>query len=306
MTRWLLPVVKISVPLIVAFFVGRVIHGNWQQVRAEPWRLDAGLLALSFVLGAAWHLVRPFGWARLIRGFGHDLPYWDIYRVYRKSEMSRYVPGGVWQFASRIYLTRQYGVAAAPCLAATLLDMALAALAAMVPAAWLAGSASTSLGAWQRSVLLAFPLIACGFVYPKVLNAWAEPAARWLRQPYRRLEIGPRQMFAIWAMYVSAWTLLGFAMACFARGLLPGISTAQVAYIAGSYALAWVAALLTLVAPAGVGIREGILGILLAQTVAAGTAMTLAVAMRLWAICMELAWLAVGALRPGKNGRATS
>ncbi len=304
MTRRILPLVKISVPLIVAFFIGRMIYGNWQQVRAEPWRLDAGLLALSFLLGAAWHLVRPLGWARLIRGFGHDLPYWDIYRVYRKSEASRYVPGGVWQFASRIYLTRRHGVGAAPCLAATLLDMALAALAAMVPAAWLAGSASTSLGTWQRSVLLAFPIVACAFVYPKVLNAWAEPVARWLGQPYQRLEIGARQMFAIWAMYVGASTLLGFAMACFARALLPAISGGQFAYIAGCYVLAWVAALLTMVAPAGMGIREGILGILLAQALAAGTAMTLAVAMRLWAVCMELAWLGAAALRPVKGGRA--
>lgn len=298
MTRPILRVVKTSVPLIVAFFIGRMISGNWQQIRAEPWRLDAGLLAVSFLLGAAWHLVRPLGWTRLLRGFGHDLPYWDIYRVYRKSEVSRYVPGGVWQFASRIYLTRRYGIGAAPCLAATLLDMALAALAAMVPAAWLAGSASTSLGTWQRYALLAFPLVACAFVYPRVLNAWAEPVARWLRQPYRRLEIGGRQMFAIWAMYAAASTLLGLAMACLARALLPAIGGGQFAYIAGCYALAWVAALLTMVAPAGMGIREGILGILLAQTLAAGTAMTLAVAMRLWAVCMELAWLAVGAFRP--------
>ena len=106
-------------------------------------------------------------------------------------------------------------------------------------------------------------------------------------------------------MYVGASTLLGLAMACFARALLPSISGGQFAYIAGCYVMAWVAALLTMVAPAGVGIREGILGMLLAQTVAAGTAMTLAVAMRLWAVCMELAWLAA-ALQPPRGGRATA
>lgn len=306
MTRRLLPLVKTCVPLIVAYFIGRMIHGNWQQVRAEPWRFDAALLALSFALGAAWHLVRPLGWTRLIRGFGHDLPFWDVYRIYRKSEVSRYVPGGVWQFASRIYLTRKYGVGAATCLAATLLDMALAALAAMLPAAWLSGPASTSLGTWQKSALLVFPLVACALVYPRALNAWAEPVARWLRRPYRRLTMKTRQMFAIWAMYVGASTLLGLAMACFARALLPVISGGQFAYIAGCYVMAWVAALLTMVSPAGVGIREGILGMLLAQTVAAGTAMTLAVGMRLWAVCMELAWLGAAALQPAKGDRAAA
>ncbi|MCY4188684.1 MAG: hypothetical protein OXD30_09395, partial [Bryobacterales bacterium] len=77
------------------------------------------------------------------------------------------------------------------------------------------------------------------------------------------------------------------------------------AQIAGCYALAWVTALLTMVAPAGMGVREGILGILLSQAVATGTAMILAVAMRLWAIAMELAWLAVGLLpRTAKTEQA--
>lgn len=302
MTRRFLHIAKIVVPLVVAFFIGRMIYGNWQQIRAEPWRLDLGLLAVSFALGAAWHLVRPLGWTRLIRGFGHDLPYWDVYRVYRKSEASRYVPGGVWQFASRIYLTRRYGVGAATCLAATLLDMTLAALAALVPAAWLAGSASTSLGTWQRSALMAFPLFACTVIYPKVLNAWAPTVARILKQPYQHLEMSAGQIFSIFASYVAASTLLGFAMAVLARSLLPSIDGAQLTYMAGCYILAWVAALLTMVAPAGMGVREGILGILLAQASAVGTAMTLAVAMRLWAVCMELAWLATGQLVGRKEG----
>ena len=306
MTRWLRAAVKIAVPLVVAFFIGRLIHENWQQVRSEPWRLDFGLLALSFALGAAWHLVRPLGWTRLIRGFGHDVGYWEIYRIYRKSEASRYVPGGIWQFASRIYLTRTHGVSAAVCLAATLLDMTLAGLAAMVPSAWLAGSAITSLGPWQRFALLAFPLFACMLVYPSVFNAWAAPVARRLGQPFRRLKIGAREMLVLWAMYVGASTLLGLAMATFALALLPVVDAGQFAYVAGCYVLAWVAALLTMIAPAGMGVREGILGLLLSRTLASGTAMTLAVAMRLWAVSMELVWLAAAAVGPPRDHRPRS
>ncbi len=298
MIRRGLPILKAAIPLILAYFIGRMIYANWQQVRAEPWRLDVGWLALSFVLGAPWHLVRPLGWTRLLRGFDYDVPFWDVYRVYRESELSRYVPGGIWQFAARIYLTRRYGISAAACLAATLVDMTLAALAALVPAAWLAGSTSTSLGEWQRFILLIFPVLAFAVVYPPVFNAWAVRLARLLKQPFRRLEIGLGQMLQIWALYVATWVLLAFAMASFSRALLPGLDAERFTYVAGCYALAWVAALLTMVAPAGMGIREGILGLLLAQAVAAGTAMTLAVAMRLWVVAMELTWLAIGLLMP--------
>lgn len=303
MSRWALPAVKIAIPLILSFFIGRMIHGSWQQIRAEPWQLDPVRLALSFACAAAWYLVRPFGWTQLINAFGHDLRYGDVYRAYRKSELSRYVPGGVWQFASRVYLTRRYGVEAATCLCATMLDMVLAALASLVPAAWLAASAATSLEGWQKGLLLAFPVLACGAVYPRALNAWAGPLARRAKLPFRPIEITAARMLSIWAGYVGAWILLAFAMALFASAILPSLDGGQLTAIAGRYALAWFVALLTMVAPAGVGVREGLLGLLLAQVVAAGTAMTLAVAMRLWLVAMEVVWLAAGAAMPRDGTR---
>ncbi len=298
MTKWALPAFKCAVPLVLAYFIGRQIHGNWEQVRAETWQLDGRWLALSFFPAAGWYLLRPLGWALLLRGFGHNVGYGELYRVFRKAELSRYVPGGIWQFASRIYLTRRFGVGSAACVAATLLDTILAGLGAIVPATWLAASGLTTLGTWQRVALAVFPLLAMAFVYPRVLNAWAQPLSRLLKQPYTALQTSAGRMLGIWAMYAGVWIGLAFGMACYARALLPSLTLGQLAYVAGSYALAWLAALVTMIAPAGMGVREGILGLLLSRIVAAGTAMTLAVAMRLWIILMELAWLAACPLMP--------
>ncbi len=306
MTRWLVPAAKIAVPLILALFIGRMIYGSWQQIRSESWSLDPVRLALSGVCAAAWYLVRPLGWQRLIAGFGHWVPYGEIFRIYRKSELSRYVPGGIWQFASRVYLVRSHGVDAPACLAATMLDMVLAALAAMVPAAWLAGSAVPALGVWQKIVMFGFPVVACAIVHPPALNAWAAPLARRLGQPYRRLEISTGRMFLIWGAYVAMWLLLAMAMALFASAVLADFGREHYAFVAGSYALAWLLALLTMVAPAGVGVREGILGFLLSQALALGTAMTLAVAMRLWIIVLELVWFALGYAMPRERARSAA
>ena len=284
---------KLAVPLIVAFFIGRLIYENWRQIRGEPWQLDAGDLLLSFVLAAGWFLARPLGWMVVIDCFGHSIPFGEIYRVYRKSELSRYVPGGVWQFASRVYLTRRYGVQPAACLAATLVDMTLAALASMVPAVWAAAAALPQLGEYQRGLLLIFPLLSFAVVHPRALNAWAGFLARLLKQPYTPLRIGAAKLFGVWALYLAAWVGLTAAMAFFARSLLP-FAGASFTFIAGSYALAWLTALLTMIAPAGVGIREGVLGLLLGRVLAPGTGLTLAVAMRLWLVAMELVWWAAG------------
>ena len=305
MTERALQTLKAIVPLVLAFFVGRMILSNWDQVRGEDWAFEPIWLAASLGLGSAWHLARPLGWTWLLRGFDHRVPYWDVYLIYRKSELSRYVPGGVWQFAARVYLVRRFGVSASACLAATLLDLTLAALAALVPAAWLAVTASESLSAWQLALLLAFPVLALAIVYPPVFNTWAGRVTAILRQDLPRLEFRVVQMARIWTMYVCSWILLAGAMACFARGLLPGLAFREFVQVAASYPLAWVTALLTMIAPAGVGVREGVLGLLLARSMAVGTAMAIAVAMRLWAVSTELAWLAVGLGVARFRGQAT-
>ena len=301
MTSRVIPVLKAAVPIALAYFVGRMIHGNWEQVRTEAWTVDVRWLAASLALGSAWHLARPFGWAQLLGGLEKRVPYWDVYLIYRKSELSRYVPGGIWQFAARVYLVRKFGISAASCLAATLLDLTLAALAAIVPAAWLAHIALDSLSDWQAGALMGLPLLALAVVHPRVFNWWAGRVSRLLKQPLPKLEVRARQMAGIWAVYVGAWILLAGAMASFARGLLPALGAERFVYVAASYPLAWVTALMTMVAPAGVGVREGILGILLANSMAVGTAMALAVAMRLWAVGTELAWLGAGLLVAGRR-----
>ncbi|MEZ5365975.1 MAG: hypothetical protein R2748_27490 [Bryobacterales bacterium] len=63
-------VAKFVVPLIVIFFVGRVILNNWEQVRTADWDVRPGYLALSFVLSCAWFVFRPFGWNIILNGFG--------------------------------------------------------------------------------------------------------------------------------------------------------------------------------------------------------------------------------------------
>lgn len=292
---------KFLIPLIVALSIGRLIYGNWRQVSSEPWQLDSGYLILSFVLASGWFLARPLGWMIVINGFGHSIPFGEIYRVYRKSELSRYVPGGVWQFASRVYLTRRYGVEPAVCLAATLVDMTLAALAALGPAVWALSTALPQLGGYQRGVLTAFPLLAFAVVHPRVLNAWAGLLSRLLKQPYTPIRISAARLFGVWAIYLAAWVGLAAAMAFFARALLPSAGS-LFALIACSYALAWLTALLTMVAPAGMGIREGILGLLLSRVLTAGTGLTLAVAMRLWLVAMELVWWAAGRWFPPRRG----
>lgn len=290
-------ILKILVPLIIAFFVGRVIHTNWEQVRDANWQFSPLYLAGSFLLCSAWFLFRPLGWNVILNRFGRKVPYGAVYRVYRQSELSRYVPGGVWQFLSRIYLIKRWHVTASACMAATIVDLVLATLAALIPASWTLQEAFPGMQTYHKVVLMAFPVASLLVVHPKIFNAWAGFVAERLRQPWTPLEIRWQQLLGVWAMYVAGWLMICAGVAMFARGILamePGGST----YLGSSYAVAWLIGTLTMIAPAGMGVRDGALGLMLARVLAEGPAFTVAVGVRFWVMLVEICWVGLGSLMP--------
>ncbi len=297
MIRKIAKVLKFGVPLIVAYFVGRVIHTNWEQVRDADWQFSPFYILGAALLSSTWYLARPLGWNIILNRFGRPVPYLAVYGVYRQSELSRYVPGAVWQFLSRIYLIKRWHVSASACMAATVVDMVLATLAAIIPALWTLQEAFPGMQAYHQVVLLAFPVVSILVVHPKIFNAWAGFLAERLRQPWTPLAIGWSQLLGIWAMYVVGWLLQCAGVAMFAHGILE-MEPGGAAYLGSSYAVAWLIGTLTMIAPAGMGVREGAMGLLLTRVMAEGPAFTLAVGVRFFALLVELALVGLGALMP--------
>ncbi len=298
--RTLAHAAKIAVPLVIAFFVGRVIVANWTQVREADWRFSPLYLIVSFLLCSPWFLARPLGWNVIINRFGRRVPYSAVYRVVRQSELSRFVPGGVWQFVSRVYLIKKWHVPASAALAATVIDLFLAALAAIIPALWSLGEALPNLARFQRIMFWVFPLASILVVHPKIFNAWAGHLAKRMGQDWQDLEIRWSMLLGIWGLYVAGWILQCAGVALFVRGVID-IGPHGTVFIGSSYAAAWLAGTLAMVAPAGMGIREGALGLLLSRLIPEGPAFTLAVGIRFWLLILELAWFSFGSLLPRRE-----
>ena len=292
MTKRVLSVAKVLLPLVIAFFIGRVIYRNWQHVREAEWDLAPRYLLLSLVLTACWFTVRPLVWSILLKRFGYPISFRGAYWVVRRAELSRYVPGTIWQYVSRIYLASRYGVPAAVCMAATFLETVLLILASLGPALWNLGTLLPDLARFQRILLVAIPVAAAVLVHPRVLNLWARLLSRALKQPYREMKMPWSTIAVLLGIYLGVWVLHGLGAGVFVRGVMV-IPVDLVPVMASYYALAWLVAMVSVVAPAGMGIRDGVLGLLLSQLMPVGVAFTVAVAVRLWMTVVELVWAAL-------------
>src|SRR5690606_776282 len=92
----------ISFLLIAAAFafLAREIVRNFDAVREFDWQLRPAVLALSLV---ALMVVLAAGvafWALVLRSFGVRIPLLPLARTWFLANLSRYIPGVVWQFVS--------------------------------------------------------------------------------------------------------------------------------------------------------------------------------------------------------------
>ena len=292
MTKRVLSVAKVLLPLVIAFFIGRVIYRNWQHVREAEWELAPSYLLVSFLLTACWFTVRPLVWSTLLKRLGYPISFRSAYLVVRRAELSRYVPGTIWQYLSRVYLAGRYGVPAAVCMAATFLETVLLILASLGPAVWNLDALLPDLARFQRILLVAIPVGAFVLAHPRVLNLWARLLSRALKQPYREMKMRWSTMALLWAVYLGVWVLHGLGAGVFVKGVMV-IPVDRVPELASYYALAWLVAMVSVVAPAGMGIRDGVFGLLLSRLMPVGVAFTVAVAVRLWMTVLELFWTAL-------------
>ena len=292
MIRRLLPWLKWLVPLAAAIFIARVIHLEWRKVRDFDWRFDVVFLALSFAATSTWFLVRAFVWRTILAHFACVLPYRECLRIFVLSELSRYVPGTVWQYFSRIYLAGQWGVPAAVTLSSALMELLLMALAAVPLVLWHIDEVFPIIGHAQRVLLLAFPVAAVLLLQPAALNRLARFLLPRLKMEYAPIELRFRTIAGLWAVCLVLWIAFGAGFVLFARSLTP-IGFAAGVQLVSQYAASWLIGVVTFFAPGGIGVREGILGLLLAKMMPLGTALVVAVASRLWLISLELLWAAV-------------
>jgi hypothetical protein len=286
-------ILKFLVPAVIAFFIGRTIYRNWREVREANWAFDGGYLLLSILLTVGWFALRPYVWAAILGRFGHPIRYGAAFRIFRQAELSRYVPGAVWQYVSRVYLASRWGVPAAATMAATIVETVLLILASILPALLNIREALPRLEGIQQVLLFAFPVVALVVVHPRVLNLWAGFLARRMQQPYTELRIGWGSLAGVWFTYSVMWLVVGLGVGLFVRGVI-SIPLNDVPRVGSYYAAAWFIGIVSVVAPAGMGIREGAFGLLLAQAMPLGAALTIAVGVRLWMTLLELLWAGVG------------
>lgn len=312
--RWLWRVAQVAVLAAVIFGIWLALGPelrtlSWDDVRT--FAPSPGRLLASLVLLLGMYVAHAILWRRIVTDLGVGRP--DLrttIRVYFVASLGRYIPGKVWQVAGLAVLSSRAGMSAGGATAAALLGQfgflatGLLFVAVILPD-WVSGPLPYVLGL----VLVS----AAGAIWVLTATPAGHSAREWIRNRLGErsrervgaaLELADRMRgrdAIAWAFgYGLTWVLLGVAFSLFTTAFVPE-AMANNRMLAGTVAASYLAGYMVLLAPAGIGIREGAMTALLAAIPGfpVAAAIVVAVLSRIWFTIGELLPLALVPLLPG-------
>jgi hypothetical protein len=254
--------------------------------------LLSGCLA---VLGTA----SLFGlWRALLRGLGAEIPVsrgWDVFFV---SQLGKYLPGLVWPAVAQMEAGRRWGLSRRVMLAANLLMLTVLTGSGLVVGLlllpWSTGVDGVPWWAWLGAAL------AVGVcLYPRMLTALVDRVFRRRASESPRVSLTPSAMARALAWALLVWVVYGVHVWVLVRAVGGSGADAAVASV-GGMAIGWALGLVVVIAPAGAGVRDGILVAVLAPLIGRTPALAVALGSRGLQALADVLLAAAGALRTAR------
>lgn len=283
--------------LAVGLFVWRAVAGRWEEFRALefPLELHAGWVLASGTIVLATYGLLVAAWRAVLVGWGEKLAYGPAAWIWTVSNLGRYLPGKVWSVAGLAVLAQREGVAGWAAVGAAVAMQAIAVGSGVAVAAVTVPGTLSTPGIVVATAVAAVTVAA--LAAPRVVAI----AARVLRRAdLRPLPVGA--VLIAGAATTVSWLSYGAAFWCLARGTL-GPTALGFTPAVGVFAGGYVAGLVALFAPGGVGVREAVFVALLAPGVGTGGAIVLGLASRVLLTLTEVAAALLGLL-VGRGRRA--
>ncbi len=293
------------VAALILYFMARSLSRSFAEI--GTYRLDVSYsrVVLSFCILAVLFLIYGLVWRYILSMFGFKLSFARSMRVWFLSQAGRYIPGKVWFALGRIYLCERSGIPRSVATIAMAYEMSLVLASALV----VFGIASICVP------VVGFMSYALGMVLVGAILLVSHPSV--LRVVLRKfskistqLDLKYVDTLKILTIYICCWIIYGIGFYLVATSVaIPSelvqfkVASSFKAMIAmiGINSVAWAGGLLSIITPAGLGVREGISGMLLLNLVQKPYPVLIPLVARLWVTLGEMATIGAVLMRRGEK-----
>lgn len=271
--------------LILGFMIKEFIQ-NWQEIRPYLVNAKIGVLGIAIGLYAIAFLATGYNWAYLLWRMDDRVGKREYLHIHMVSALARYIPGGIWNIVGKAYMCTEKGVEKSATIASMILEYVFQIISSglfflfFLPVLMQEILTPVLTGFFLLLVVLVI------FLLPCAVRIGMRILGKVFREDLSGMRMENRYVYRILAQYVGVWLFTGFGLIILVWAF-EDISWMQGGYLMLSYPISWVVGFLS-PSPNGMGIREGVLRILLGTRYSYELLLLITLTTRIWTILGEV------------------
>ena len=247
--------IQLGIAIVVFGFLVLTVINQWAEIKDKGVHFHVLWLIPAFLVLPFFYALSAFGWDLILRFLGYRIGVGRAQVAWGQPLLARYVPGSVLYVLGRVLLSERAGVPRRITIASIVYEQAISATSAVAVAAYfIISHPDLQHEPLRWAVLLVIPALVA-LLSPPVFRPLADRVLRAFGRESLPAVISLRGVIALLAFYALNWGVVSIGLYCVARSV-SSIPLDQVLTIGSAQAVGYVAALVTLIAPAGLGVRD--------------------------------------------------
>jgi hypothetical protein len=246
---------QVGLAVVIFGFLVLTVVNDWSDIKSEGVHFQVLWLIPAMIILPFYFVFSAFGWDLILRSLGYRIGFGRAQVAWGQPLLARYVPGSILYVLGRVLLSERAGVPRRISLASIVYEQAISATSAIVVAAYFIIKHPDLQGQPERwAVLLLIPA-AIAILHPRVFGPLSARALRAFGRDPLPVVMSLRDVIALIIFYSLNWIVIAFGIYSVARSVTH-IPYSDILLVGSAQAIGYFAALVTLVAPAGLGVRD--------------------------------------------------
>ena len=249
--------IQLGIAVLVFGFLVLTVVSQWSEIQDKGVHFHVLWLIPAFIVLPVFYVFSALGWDLILRCLGHRVGAGRAQVAWGQPMLARYVPGSVLYVLGRVLLSERLGVPRRTTVASLAYEQAISATSAITFGAYFFIVHPDLEGRPLRFAVLLLIPAAIALLHPRVFGPLADRLLRAFGREPLPAVISMRGIVGLLGFYLLNWVVMAIGTYCVARSV-SDVPVDEMLTVGSAQALGYVAALATLVAPAGLGIRDAV------------------------------------------------
>jgi len=287
-------ILKITVGLLIAalifYFMFKRIAQGWEGIAPHLTSVNWGIMIVGVLIMEAGLMLAVPVWMYLAsRLYNINVPIRSALAIVFLPQASKYIPGKIWFLFGTVYMAKKLDIDSQAALTVLIILQLIHLVGAFFIGALInLISGATVLPAWIFAV---FATLCIVIMFPGVIHkiiGWGIRFGKKNKKIDIRIPVlKPGYIIIPLLLIICLWFLIGAGTLIAASSFIPDVKPEHLFTMSGAFSIAYAVGYVSMITPAGLGVREGVFAAMLSPLYGETAASVIAIGARIWLTIAE-------------------